>query len=168
MSNKIFLISENVLKTETIINDNVGAEFIRPAIETSQDIYLQQVIGTMLLDKLYNDVANDDVKEQYKTLLDDYIAPYLKFKVLAEITVPLAYKYRNAGIIQTTGDHYNNSTLRDATMVQNHYETRATFYHQRLSDYLTANSNLFPEYRNKRDNADMMANRDSYQTNILL
>ena len=36
---KIFLINENVLKSETILNDNVGSEFIRPAIEASQDIY---------------------------------------------------------------------------------------------------------------------------------
>lgn len=165
---KVFLISENVLKTETILNDNVGAEFIMPAIETSQDIYLQQIIGTELFDKLCDMVANGEVDDPYKTLIDKYVTNYLKYKVLSEITLPLAYKYRNSGVVQTTGDHYNNSTLRDATMVQNHYELRATFYAQRLTQYLNANSNLFPEYRSTRDGADMMANKDAYQTNILL
>ena len=165
---KVYLISETVLKNETILSDNLGAEYIGPAIETSQDIYLQQAIGTMLLDKLYDIVTNNTVEEPYKTLLDDYIAPYLKYKVLAEITIPLAYKYRNAGVVQSTGDHYQQSTLRDATMVQNHYETRATFYHQRLSQYLNANSNLFPEYRDMRDSADMMADSESYKTNWVL
>ena len=51
MSNKIFLISEQTLKNETILNDNIGSEYIAPAIETAQDIYLQQLIGTELLDK---------------------------------------------------------------------------------------------------------------------
>lgn len=169
---KIFLISENVLKSETILNDNVGAEFIRPAIETSQDIHLQQLIGSMLLDKLYDLIDTNDIEKpefaHYKTLIDEYITNYLKYKVLAEITVPLAYKYRSAGVVQTNGDHYTNSPMKEATLVQNHYDLRATFYSQRLSDYLNTNSNLFPEYRNKRDNTDMMANGDNYQTNILL
>lgn len=169
---KIFLINENVLKSETILNDNVGSEFIRPAIEASQDIYLQQLIGTELLEKLYNLVVTNNIQEDanshYKTLIDEYITNYLKYKVLAEITIPLAYKYRSVGVVQSNGENYSNSQMKDATLVQNHYELRATFYAERLSKYLNANSNLYPEYMSTRDNADMRANPDAYQTNILL
>lgn len=169
---KVLLISENILKSETILNDNVGAEFIRPAIEASQDMYLQQLIGSQLIDKLYQLVIDDTIQDEknghYKTLIDDYITNYLKYKVLTEITLPLAYKYRSSGVVQMMGDHYQQSTLRDATLVQNHYEQRATFYGERLTRYLSANSNLFPEYMSTRDNADMMSDPDAYQTNILL
>lgn len=165
---KVYLISEQTLKSETIMNDNVGNEYIGPAIETSQDIYLQQLIGTELLEKLYNSVSNNSISNDYKTLLDDYITNYLKYKVLAEITIPLAYKYRNSGIVQTTGDHYNQSGLKDAVLVQNHYEARATFYAERMTKYLCANSDKFPEYRSTRDSADMMADADAYKTNWVL
>ena len=169
---KIFLINENVLKSETILNDNVGSEFIRPAIEASQDIYLQQLIGTELLEKLYNLVVTNNIQEDknshYKTLIDEYITNYLKYKVLAEITIPLAYKYRSVGVVQSNGENYSNSQMKDATLVQNHYELRATFYAERLSKYLNTNSNLYPEYMSTRNNADMRANPDAYQTNILL
>ena len=169
---KIFLINENVLKSETILNDNVGSEFIRPAIEASQDIYLQQLIGTELLEKLYNLVVTNNIQEDknshYKTLIDEYITNYLKYKVLAEITIPLAYKYRSVGVVQSNGENYSNSQMKDATLVQNHYELRASFYAERLSKYLNTNSNLYPEYMSTRDNADMRANPDAYQTNILL
>lgn len=169
---RVLLINESVLKQETILNDNVGAEFIRPAIEASQDMYLQQLIGTELIDKLYQLVIDgtiqDEDNEHYKMLIDDYITNYLKYKVLAEITIPLAYKYRSAGVIQSSGDHYQQSTLRDATMVQNHYEMRATFYGERLTKYLNANSGYFPEYMSTRTSADMMSDPDAYQTNILL
>lgn len=169
---KIFLINENVLKSETILNDNVGSEFIRPAIEASQDIYLQQLIGTELLEKLYNLVVTNNIQKDanshYKTLIDEYITNYLKYKVLAEITIPLAYKYRSVGVVQSNGENYSNSQMKDATLVQNHYELRATFYAERLSKYLNVNSNLYPEYMSTRDNADMIANPDAYQTNILL
>lgn len=165
---KVYLISEDILKSETILNDNVGSEYIGPAIETSQDIYLQQLIGSELLDKLYKDITDGTITSPYTTLIDDYITNYLKYKVLAEITIPLAYKYRNSGLVQANGDHYQQSALRDATLVQNHYELRATFYAERLTKYLNANSNLFPEYRSTRDSADIMANSDSYKTNWCL
>lgn len=172
MSNRVFLISEDTLKSETIINDNTGSEYIKPAIETAQDIYLQQLIGSELLDKLYDLIEDGKIEEEanfhYKDLIDDYITNYLKFKVLSEITLPLAYKYRNAGVVQANGDHYQQTTLRDAQMIQNHYELRATFYAERLSKHLCTNSSKFPEYKRTRDNADIMADPDSYKTNWVL
>lgn len=169
---KVFLISEDVLKSETVINDNVGSEYLKPSIETAQDIYLQQLIGSELLDKLYsivkdNSILNDNNK-QYKELLDDHITNYLKYMVLSECTIPLAYKYRNAGIVQSTGDHYQQTTLKDAQMVAQHYTIRANFYAERMSKFLCANSDKFPEYRSIRDSADMMADPDSYKTNWCL
>lgn len=169
---KALLISDETLKSETIINDNTGSEFLAPAIETSQDIYLQQLIGTELLDKLYDLViTNDIVKDEfavYKTLLDDYVTNYLKFKVLSEVTIPLAYKYRNVGVVQTTHDNVQSTTLRDAQLVANHYELRATFYAERMSKYLCANAGLYPEYKSTRNGADMMADPDAYNTNWVL
>lgn len=170
--NKVFLIDENVIKTETPLNDNVGSEFIGPAIETSQDIYLQQLIGTELLDKLYDLVTTNEIAEeinaQYKRLIDNYITNYLKYKVLSEITLPLAYKYRNSGIVQTNNEHTGNTTMRDAGLIQNHYELKANFYSMRITDYLCANADQFPEWKSRRDNADMMADGGSYKTNIVL
>lgn len=169
---KVLLISDETLKSETIINDNTGSEFLAPAIETSQDIYLQQLIGTELLDKLYDLViTNDIVKGEfaaYKTLLDDYVTNYLKFKVLSEVTIPLAYKYRNVGVVQTTHDNIQSTTLKDAQLVANHYELRATFYAERMSKYLCANAGLYPEYKSTRNGADMMADPDAYNTNWVL
>lgn len=172
MSKKVFLISESVLKTETIINDNVGGEYLKPSIETAQDIYLQQLIGTALLDKLYDLVADGGISNEenghYKELIDDYISNYLKYMVLSEITLPLAYKYRNAGVVQSTGDHYQQTTLKDAQLVQNHYTLRANFYAERLLKYLNANSSDFPEYMTTRNSADMIGDKDAYQTNWVL
>lgn len=172
MSNRVFLISEKILKSETIINDNMGSEYIQPAIETSQDIYLQQLIGTELLDKLYDLVENGQIEEEanlhYKELIDEHVTNYLKYKVLSEIVIPLAYKYRNVGVVQTTHDNIQNTSLRDAQLVANHYDLRANFYADRMSKYLCANSDKFPEYKSMRTSSDYMANSDAYTTNWVL
>lgn len=169
---RVFLIDEEILKTETPLNDNVGSEFIGPAIETSQDIYLQQLIGTELLDRLYDLIESGEITDEkyvnYKNLIDVHITNYLKYKVLSEITIPLAYKYRNTGVVQTNGDHYTNTTMRDAGLVQNHYEIRASFYAERMTSYLCANASVFPEWKSRRSGADLMADSGSYKTNIVL
>ena len=165
---KVLLISEETLKAETIINDNVDGAYLRPAIECAQDIFLHQLIGSYLLDTLCDMVKNNEIRPEYKELLDDYITPFLKYKVCSEITLDLAYKYRNAGVVQTQTDYVSNSIMKDAQTMKEFYDTRADFFAIRLTDYLCANSNSFPEWRNTRDSADMMGDKDSYNTNIYL
>ena len=165
---KVLLISEETIKSETIINDNVDGAYLRPAIECSQDIFLHQLIGTYLLDTLCEMVENNDIKPKYKELLDDYITPFLKYKVCSEITLELAYKYRNAGVVQTQTDYVSNSIMKDAQTMKEFYDTRADFFAIRLTDYLCTNANSFPEYKNTRDSADMVADKDGYNTNIYL
>lgn len=165
---KVLLISEETLKSETILNDNLDGAYLRPAMECAQDIFLHQIIGTYLLDELCEMVRNGEFKPKYKELLDDYITPFLKYKVCAEITLELAYKYRNAGIIQTQTDNVSNSIMRDAQTMKEYYDQRANFFAIRLTDYLCTNANAFPEYRNTRDSADLRADKDGYNTNIFL
>jgi hypothetical protein len=165
---KVLLISEETLKAETIINDNVDGAYLRPAIECAQDIFLHQLIGSYLLDTLCDMVKNNEIRPEYKELLDDYITPFLKYKVCSEITLDLAYKYRNAGVVQTQTDYVSNSIMKDAQTMKEFYDTRADFFAIRLTDYLCANSNSFPEWRNTRNSADMMGDKDSYNTNIYL
>lgn len=163
----VYLISEDILKSETILNDNVGAEYFGQAIETAQEIYLQQLIGTSLLNDLCNKVANDSLTADDKVLLDDYIIPFLKFKVLCEVTLPIAFKYRNAGVVQTNNEYVYNSGLKDAQQLATHYDQRANFFAIRLTSWLCANSVKFPAYRNTTT-GELNPDGDSYSTQIYL
>lgn len=164
---QIYLISEDTLKTETILNDNVSPEYFGSAIETAQEIYLQQLIGTSLLNDLCNKVKNNSLTADDKVLLDEYITPFLKFKVLAEVTLPLAFKYRNAGVIQTNNEYTYNTGLKDAQQVATHYDQRANFFAIRLTDWLCANSVKFPAYKNTTT-GELSPNHDAYNTSIYL
>lgn len=163
----IFLISEDTLKTETVLNDNVSPEYFGSAIETTQEIYLQQLIGTSLLNDLCNKVKNDSLTADDKTLLDEYITPFLKFKVLAEVTLPLAFKYRNAGVVQTNNEYVYNTGMKDAQQLATHYDQRANFFAIRLTDWLCANSTKFPAYHNTTT-GELSPNKNAYNTSIYL
>ena len=164
---KVFLISEDCLKTETILSDNTESEYISQGITTAQEIYLQQLIGTSLLNDLCNKVANGNLNRDDKTLLDEYITPFLKFKVLAEITLPITFKYRNQGVVQTYNEYTQNTTMKDAQQLANFYDQRANFFAIRLTDWLCANSTKFPSYHDHK-NGELVHNSDAYNTKIYL
>lgn len=166
MSKKVFLISEKTLKEDSLISDNVGNEYIRPAITEAQDIDLQEIIGTKLLNKICNLVSTGDIiKEEnisYKELLDDYITPYLEWKVMSTIQIPLAYKMRNMGIVQTNDTNVYSSTLRDAEKLMQHYDGKASFYSIRLTKFLCANTNKYPEYCSTDSSADFKGGKNNF------
>lgn len=163
----VYLISEDILKTETILNDNVGAEYFSSAIETAQEIYLQQLIGTSLLNDLCEKVRDNKLTADDKVLLDDYIIPFLKFKVLCEVTLPIAFKYRNAGVVQTNNEYVYNSGLKDAQQLATYYDQRANFFAIRLTDWLCANSTKFPAYHNTTTGG-VKPDDDAYNVSIYL
>lgn len=169
---RVQLVSETTLKKLTLINDNVDVCYIAPAIEKAQDMGLQPLIGTCLFEKLCKLVESGQIGSAdnlvYKTLLDDYVTPYLCQRVMADIQVPLFAKIRNAGIVQSQDQQTQQLTKGDVDYIRADYEYNATFYGKRLTEYLCANSTIYPEWKTRRDVSDMPSDAESYNTSIVL
>lgn len=165
---EVYLISEQTLKSESYINDNVGGELLLPSIVTSQDIHLQQLIGTKLYKKLKELVLNDQVDGYYKTLMDEYIKPFLINAVMADIQIPLAFKMRNSGIVQTNNEHVNNNYMNDVQTLKTYYEQKMNFYGARMTDWLCANSEHITEYMYRDDVSQLPSDPGAYNTGLFL
>ena len=168
----ILLISEETLKQMSLVGDNVDSQFIFPAIELAQEQGLQQIIGSKLLKKLKTLVddgsINNSTNQKYKELLDEYVSIYLAYQVMAEIQIPLSYKMRNSGIIQTTDDKQINLQRTDVMFIKQFYDDKALWFSKRLSDYLCANRTLFPEYKSTDNVSDINASERLYNSGICL
>lgn len=164
----VLLISEKTLKEDSLINNNVDNMYIVPAIQIAQEQALQQLIGTKLYKKICELVSGGNVPADYKILLDSYIIPFLEYKVMSDIQIPLSYKFRNLGMNQTSDERTITPSLRDTQYLIEFYDNKAKFYGDRLYDYLCANHKLFPDFRKKENCDDLMANKMSYKTNIVL
>lgn len=172
--NEVCLISEKYIKENSIINDNMDTLYLLPAITFAQDIGLQPLIGTKLFNKLKELVVEASgenptpIPTDYKVLIDSYIAPYLLNKVVADIQLNIAYKLRNQGVVQQSGENIHYPSLKDTQYFIQNYENKAIFYGNRLSDYLCANRSKYPEYCKTDSCADMHSNKKSYNTGIYL
>ena len=162
MNNKVFLISEKTLKGFAVA-ENLDAVYLNPAISEAQDIHLTQLIGSKLVKKIEEMVMDGSINENkdYKLLLDEYISAYLQYKTVASLVIPLAYKERNAGVVQTNNEYVVNTGMKDANYLRGYYNDLADYYGLRLTTYIQANSTIYPEYYNCSCNGDITASNST-------
>lgn len=167
----IYLIGEDDLKQYTAINDNVDACYINPAIIKAQDIGLQPLIGTALYKRLLQMVNDGTIagegNEYYKELLDVYATPYLRERTAVELVWNLFAKLRNAGVVTSNDQQTQQMSIGDCEYLRKKYDYDATFYANRMSDYLRANCSHFPEYTACACD-QLSANKKAYNTGIVL
>lgn len=146
----IYFLSEQRIKTD-FLNDNMDSDLILNAIRESQDIYLRQIIGDSLYNTLSRLIENDLVVEPYKNLLDNFIIIYLEYKTLSSLCVTSTFKLSNMGMAQAYDNNINTQSMQSVKYLQSHYDSKASFYENRLTEYLNQNINSFPDYKNYKD-----------------
>ena len=145
----IFLISEDYVKTNSGLNDNVFGSYLTPAIREAQDIKLQQILGTSLYKSLLEKVGNGAIRnadfKPYKTLLDDYVQIYLMYQTISDLVPIIGVKLTNLGAVVSNDEHVTNLSQSERDLVKTYYEQRAEFYGKRLQEFLKDNSKDYEE-----------------------
>lgn len=165
--NNILLISEKTIKENSLVSNNVDGKYIQNAIRTAQDISLQPIIGSKLFKRLCEGIENDNLTDLENDLISTYIQPILLNSVMSDLVLQLTFKFRNLGAVQTTDTNVLIPSLRDLQYIREDYNMKASFYMNRLSDYLKANCSKFKEYPGCNC-GDLKANPVAYKNNLTL
>jgi len=155
MANKVLLINRADIMRLTGLNGNIDEDKILPHVATAQDIHLQTIIGTQLLEKcqtLIEDGELDDVgNEYYATLVYTYITPTLVYLVMWDYLPFQQFEIANGGIYQHNSENSNTATEDNVNMLITRFKDKAEFYGNRLSKYLCDNSSQFAELTESTD-----------------
>ena len=170
----VLLISEAKIKSEGLLNNNVSPELIISSIKIAQDQGLQPIIGTNLYKNIQNIIEygliGDTENTNYKYLIDEYITPYLLYKTIEEIQIPLSFQMKNIGTYTKNVDGTENTmavALSDLKYIKQFYANKAEFYGQRMANYICSNITLFPEYNSSSNNGDMGGDlKNVYKCNL--
>lgn len=145
----VLFISEDYIKSESMLDDNTSGKFLLTAIKLAQDVELRSVIGKCLLETLQNKIFDKEIDNldniSYKDLLDTYIQPFLLYQVLSEIIIPVSYKMSNFGLLMSSDEKDYAVDNRQINLVREYYTNKANVYKKRLQNYLCKNKSLFPE-----------------------
>lgn len=165
---KILIISENFIKDNSTIDENVDVKLIRSTIWDCQRDYIKPLLGTDLYNKVIADITSDSLTGNYKILVDNYISEALLKWVMMESVPTMLYKYRNKSV--GTHDSDNGQPISYQVMQQemNRWRDKAELRSQDVTRYLCANEDLYPEFTSNADEDDLHPNNNNFTTSIYL
>ena len=144
----ILLISENYLRTNFNISDNVQSKYLLSAIRQAQEINYQSVVGGAMLRKLTTLISEGKIKKAendiYKQLVDAS-QMFLAYSAICELIVIVNIKIDNIGVNMTSDENVEVLGLDDMFRMQDYYRTKADYYLNVLQNWIVNNVNSLPE-----------------------
>lgn len=171
MRPEILLTNENYVRGITLIDNNLQSKFILSALREAQEVGLQEIYGTALLNKVKEMILDGSIQDSgntaYKELVDESQL-YLAYKTVANLCLITNVKMSNGGLQQTSDENLTVLNVDDTFTIQKHYEDKADFFAKRLQGYILNNINKYPEISESKCN-EMKANLYSAaNTNVFL
>lgn len=168
---KALFITTDDLRRKSIVGGVVDADKFIQFIEVSQDIHIQNYLGTKLYDKIQDLIVNDEIDDAgntvYKTLLNDYLTPMLIWFAQSDYYMFASYQVSNGGVYKHRSESSETLSMQEVQYLVENSRNKAEFYTRRFLDYMTFNSNDYPEY-NEANNEGMYPDKsDNFNSWVL-
>ena len=149
------LISTEDVKKFTIVNGNLDADDFIEYIKISQDITIQNYLGSKLYQKLQTLILNNDINQagfvDYKNLLTIYVKPMLIHWAMVYYLPFAAYTLSNKGLFKHNSENATNVDKAEVDFLVEKERDIAESYTQRFIDFMCYNMNTYPEYNNNNN-----------------
>ena len=149
-STTIVLVSPSRVKRDTSLGGSVDPNVLFPAILQAQEKWILPVLGTDLYNKIKTLISAgtiDDVgNEIYATLLNTYIIPCLVQFSFMEVIPVLRVRFVNNAVVAMNSEQGGSVSYDDINPRISTARDIASWYKERLIDYLCANSSTYPEF----------------------
>ena len=159
------LISTEDVKKFTITNGNLDADDFIEYIKISQDITIQNYLGSQLYKKLQDLILNDEINneefEDYRSLLVTYIKPMLIHWAMVYYLPFAAYTLSNKGLFKHSSESATNVDKAEVDYLVEKERDIAESYTQRFIDFMCFNQNTYPEY-NSNNNEDVNPDTNNF------
>ena len=156
MSKNVLFITEELFKERTGASNAIDPKQIFPMIKVASDIYIQPVLGSTLYLRLQNGITANNLSNDEKNLLNNYITDALVWYTMSMLPTTMGYQLFSKGFLQKTADESNPPSMKDLELIEQKYKSMAEFYNTRLISYLQANYSLFGEYLNTGSGVDVI------------
>lgn len=154
MSRNILFISRNDIIKRSYVGGNIDPEKIIPFVKTAQDKNILTTCGTVLYEFLQDKIEANTLAGDYITLVELYIKDCLVHYAVCEALPFLAYTIANGSIYKNTSEQAVSPSKNDIDFLLQKELQTAQFYNERLTTYLIANNNLYPQYNQSNGKLD--------------
>lgn len=148
---KTLLSSAEYVKSQTSLNDNTYDKMLLPALERGQDLDLTECLGECMVQSLQSKVADSTINNPentlYKTLLDNYIQPFLAYVVMSNVVLEIGAVMGNGGVDTINDEHRTTLSLSDRNLIKDYWTKHADSYKRKMQEFCKKNYDAFPELK---------------------
>jgi len=144
----VLFINRTDLVRNSIMDGNISTDKFIQFVKLSQEIDVQQIMGTDLYNGLSVAMPNiDDVgNARWKTILDDYIVPMLIWYSQSNYYPFAAYQVKQGGVFKHTSENSVSVDKNEVDFLVEKARTNAEWYSRRFIDFMSFNQTTYPEY----------------------
>jgi len=150
MKTKTYLITTTYIKENSPLNFNVEDTLINSAIYEAQMIYLVNLLGSDLYDKIISLVTSGDISQPanavYKSLLDLYITDVVMYYTIVQCLPYIHNKIMNKSVTKQKSENSEPIEAEDLKYFAGSFKNTAEVFGERLIKHLEVNYALYPEY----------------------
>ena len=154
------LITRDDIVRFTNVNGYVDVDKFFLFCLISQDIHIQSMLGTKLLEKIQADIIAGTLADPYLNLLTKYVKPVQIHFAMVEYLPYAAYTVANKGVYKHGAENSETVSKEEVDFMIEKQRQTAMHYKERFVDFICNNSASFPEY-NANDGEDMFPNNDT-------
>lgn len=165
---RVLLLSTAKLKKNTPIQSNVDDDILVNFIYNAQSTHIHQILGTDLYNRILNDVQNQNISGNYKTLLDDFIQPALIEWSFYEALPFISLKITNKSIVRGNADYSIEGDLNDLRYLRNSVRDTAEYYSETAIGHIKEYNHLYPEYLTNSGLDKRIPNSSAYFNGVYL
>tara|TARA_R110002126_G_scaffold15289_1_gene62944 strand:- start:204 stop:716 length:513 start_codon:yes stop_codon:yes gene_type:complete len=152
----VLFINRTDLIRNSILDGNVDTDKFIQFVKISQQINIQNYLGTELYNKFTTIIGNGEIDTDpyvnYKMLLNEYIQPMLIWYAQVDYIPFAAYQIKNGGVFKHTSENAETVSKTEVDYLVEKARTYADWYSRRFIDYMAFNQQLFPEYTSNINN----------------
>ena len=142
----LFITRNDIIKN-TPLQGAVDADRLLPFIRTAQEKYILNLLGTVLYNKLQDDVESQTpFTGYYLTLMEEYVKPTLIWYACVEYIPFSATQFKSEGAVKYKSEQSEAVSKSEIDYLGQKAQDNAEWYATRMQDYLIAYSSQIPEF----------------------
>lgn len=142
----LFITRNDIIKN-TPLQGAIDADRLLPFVRTAQEKYILNLLGTVLYNKLQDDVESQTAfTGYYLTLMEEYVKPTLIWYACVEFIPFSGTQFKSEGAVKHKSEQSESVGKTEIDYLAQKAQDNAEYYATRMQDYLIANSSNIPEF----------------------
>jgi len=166
MATALFISRTDLVKN-SILDGNVDTDKFIQFVKISQEIHIQNYLGTKLYNRISNDIISNNLSGDYLSLVNDYLQPMLIHYAMMDYLPFAAYQIKNGGVFKHNSENSETVSKDEIDFLTKKQRDFAEYYTRRFIDFICFNSTKFPEYNNNTE-TDIYPDKNTNSSNWVL